>query len=211
MLLSAGCVIILGSCGGSDSSTASGGGSGNSGGGSSTEAWYIQYRGNEVSNGQSLTAYVNEQTAMLVAYDIDGSEISDVTYSSDNESVLSIDTTTGYITANAEGTATVTAYNANDSQSFNFTVMGTEAANGAYSFATASYDEKAEILGVLEKYAVDNYLTGLTIFSNGGYVCYNSDRYTPIPTNYVSGYGWGTRKEGVLSSELENSRGGRPS
>ncbi len=211
MLLSAGCVIILGSCGGSDSSTASGGGSGNSGGGSSTEAWYIQYRGNEVSNGQSLTAYVNEQTAMLVAYDIDGSEISDVTYSSDNESVLSIDTTTGYITANAEGTATVTAYNANDSQSFNFTVMGTEAANGAYSFATASYDEKAEILGVLEKYAVDNYLTGLTIFSNGGYVCYNSDRYTPIPTNYVSGYGWGTRKEGVLSSDLDNARGGRPS
>ena len=213
MLLSVGCVTLLGACGGSDSSTTSstgGGQTSSTSGTSNTDAWYIQYRGNEVSDGASLTAYVNEQTAMLVAYDINGSQISDVSYSSNNESVLSIDTTTGYITANAAGTATVTARNDNDSQSFNFTVYETEAANGAYSYATASYEDKAEILGVLEKYAVDNYLTGLTIFSNGGYVCYNSDRYTPIPTNYVSGYGWGTRKEGVLSSELPNALGGRP-
>ncbi len=214
MFMSVGCVCLLGACSGNDSSTSSSGGAGTSstsGGSSSTsDAWYVQYKGNEVSDGDTITAYVNEQTSMLVAYDIEGSQISDVSYTSNNESVLSIDSTTGYITLNAAGSATVTASNDSDSQSFEFNVLSTEAANGAYSFATASYEEKANILGVLEKYAVDNYMTGLTIFSNGGYVCYNSDRYTPIPTNYVSGYGWGTRKEGVLSSELSKARGGRP-
>ncbi len=221
-LLSVGCMVLLGSCGGSDSSTSSstGGQSSDSStssstegqssdSGSSTEAWYVQYKGNEVTDGQNLTAYVNDQTAMLVSYDINGTQVSDVSYSSSNDSVISIDSTTGYMSINAAGNASVTASNANDSQTYNFTVYETQAANGYYNYSTGTYEEKAEILGNLEKYAVDNYLTGMTIFSNGGYVVYNSDRYTPIPTSYISGYGWGTVKEGSLSSELANARGGR--
>ena len=207
-LLSVGCMVLLGSCGGDDSSTTSTAGQ-SSDSGSSTEAWYVQYKGDEVTDGQNLTAYVNDQTAMLVSYDINGTQISDVSYSSSNDSVISIDSTTGYMSVNAAGEASITASNANDSQTYNFTVYETQVANGYYNYTTASYEEKAEILGNLEKYAVDNYLTGMTIFSNGGYVIYNSDRYTPIPTSYISGYGWGTVKEGILSSELTNARGGR--
>ncbi len=210
LALSLGCLMLLGSCSSEGSSSSSGqSGSGDSEA-AATEAWYVQYKGNEVSDGQSLTAYVSDAAAMLVSYNIDGEQVSDISYTSSNESVLAVDATTGYLTANAAGTASITAYNDYDSQTYNFTVYETEAANGTYNYATASYEEKAEILGELEKYAVDNYLTGLTLFSDGGYVCYNSDRYAPLPTNYVSGYGWGTKKEGVLLSELSGARGGRP-
>ena len=43
-------------------------------------------------------------------------------------------------------------------------------ATGAFSYAAASYDEKANILGKLEKYALDNHFSGLPLFENGGLV-----------------------------------------
>ncbi len=210
LALSLGCMMLLTSCGSESSSSGASGGSGG-GGSTATESWYVQYKGNEISDGQSLDAYVNDPVAILVAYDIDGTQISDISYTSSDDSVLSIDSTTGMLTANAAGSASITANNDNDTQTFNFTVYETEKANGTYNYATASYDEKAEIMGELEKYAVDNYLTGLTLFSNGGYVVYNSDRYAPVPNSYVTGYGWGTVKEGSLMSDLSGARGGEPS
>ena len=68
------------------------------------------------------------------------------------------------------------------------------------TYVAASYEERTVILGILETYAVDNFLTGLTIYGNGGYVMYQ-DRVNPGTgdwTNYIPGYGFGVLAEGDL-------------
>lgn len=79
-------------------------------------------------------------------------------------------------------------------------VIDTTKATGAFSYSSVDYNEKAKILSSMEKYAVDNYLTGITMFSDGSQVCYN-DRYKPEPQSYISGYGWGTYREGKLTGD----------
>lgn len=75
-------------------------------------------------------------------------------------------------------------------------------AHGAHSYVAASYDERAKILGILEKYAVKNNLTGLTLYENGGYVMYHSS-VVKGTNNYIPGYGFGILTEGYLKSDLE--------
>lgn len=41
-------------------------------------------------------------------------------------------------------------------------------------YAKASYEEKAEILGQLEAYALEHNLTGITLYEDGGYTMYNT-------------------------------------
>ena len=68
------------------------------------------------------------------------------------------------------------------------------------TYVAASYEERTEILGILEKWAVENFLTGLTLFGDGGYVMY-ADRVNPGTgdwTNYIPGYGFGVLAEGDL-------------
>lgn len=73
--------------------------------------------------------------------------------------------------------------------------------NGGYNYSGGSTDEelakRAEILGKLEKYAMDTHLTGITLFDNGGYVRY-SDRVKLPTTQYIEGYGYGLLGEGSL-------------
>ena len=77
-------------------------------------------------------------------------------------------------------------------------VMATE---GAWvTYVSESYEERTVILGILEKWAVDNFLTGLTIYGNGSYVMYN-ERVNPGTgdwSNYIPGYGFGVLAEGDL-------------
>lgn len=69
------------------------------------------------------------------------------------------------------------------------------------SFKNVSADEKKKILGLLEGYAVDNALTGISLFENGGYVMYSDTVELPTDT-YVSGYGFGVLREGKITSDL---------
>ncbi len=75
-------------------------------------------------------------------------------------------------------------------------------ANAGYNYAA---DKKArlEILSKLEQYAMENYLTGITLFENGGYVRYSSRVEVPA-TEYITGYGWGILSEGSLNGTLAN-------
>lgn len=77
----------------------------------------------------------------------------------------------------------------------------TEKANGAFSYVAASYEERTEILGKLEKFAVDNYLTGITIYENGGYVMYDTSVKKGTNT-YIPGYGFGVVTEGEITADL---------
>ncbi len=78
-------------------------------------------------------------------------------------------------------------------------------ANTGYNFS-ADTEKKAEILGQLEEYAMKNYLTGITLFENGGYVRYSSRVHLPTQ-NYVTGYGFGLLTEGYLEGTLPAVQG----
>lgn len=73
---------------------------------------------------------------------------------------------------------------------------------GVYSFIDSGVDKKTEILGQLEKYAVDNMITGLPLYENGGTVMY-ARRVVKGTEDYVTGYGFGILREGYLNGSLE--------
>lgn len=68
-------------------------------------------------------------------------------------------------------------------------------------FTYLGYEERAEALGQLEKFAVENYLTGITLYEAGNYAMYNP-RLTFGASSYVPGYGWGTITEGNITAPL---------
>jgi ABC-type oligopeptide transport system substrate-binding subunit len=74
------------------------------------------------------------------------------------------------------------------------------AADGIYSFAAASYEERAEIIGALEKYAQDNYMTGIPLYDNGGLVMYSNRLSIPSDV-FIPNYGFGVG-EGTLLSPM---------
>ena len=125
---------------------------------------------------------------------------------------ITLDEDNGVVTGKADGTATVqvTCLNMDPNKSaeektktISVTVKGTpETAKGAVNYVGLSYEEKLDILGKLEKYAVDNHLTGITLFENGGYVMY-SDRVTRPVNEYVTGYGMGILSEGDITEPME--------
>ena len=72
--------------------------------------------------------------------------------------------------------------------------------NAGQNFAS-NPQVRTEILGKLEKYAMENYLTGISLFENGGYVKY-ADRVNLPTTEYITGYGFGVLTEGELDPNL---------
>lgn len=65
----------------------------------------------------------------------------------------------------------------------------------------SDYDERTEILGILESYAVKNNLTGITMYENGSYVMYDDAVVKGVNT-YIPGYGFGIISEGYISEDL---------
>ncbi len=74
-------------------------------------------------------------------------------------------------------------------------------ASGAQSYVAASYEERTKILGTLEKYAVENNLTGITLYEDGGYVMYN-EAVKKGTNSYIPGYGFGVISEGEITADL---------
>ena len=102
------------------------------------------------------------------------------------------------VTANGATSTQLISVYPEDAKSSDPIVMAT---SGEWvTYVSASYDERTVILGILEKWAVENFLTGLTIYGNGGYVMYN-ERVNPGTgdwSNYIPGYGFGVLAEGDL-------------
>lgn len=184
----------------------------NSGGSGQSEEhnadFYLTYKGEEFEVGSETHAIettVGDRTAILVSHSTTGEQVDTINFKSSDETILRIGLNTGLMTPVKAGSATVTATAASDQKNvitFAVTVKAAEKAVNAYSFTGVSYDEKSRILGAMEKYAVDNYLTGITMFSDGSKVCYNT-RYKPTPKQYISGYGWGTWREGRLDTSIQ--------
>ena len=85
-----------------------------------------------------------------------------------------------------------------------------DAKTGITSLVGASAAERTEVLGALEKYAVDNMITGMPLYENGGYTMYNP-RVVKGCENYITGYGFGIGRYGYLRSDLTNEEVAKPS
>ena len=153
-----------------------------------------------------------EITIVVKAYDADRKEVSDAkfTFIPDDESIISeVALDTGKFVAKKTGTANITVTCLDGvaglaEQTVSVTIGNLEGnAEGAYNYVGKTYEEKLEILGKLEDYAVKNHLTGMTLFQSGGYVMYNP-RIKKATNNYITGYGFGILTEGEILSPMEN-------
>ena len=126
----------------------------------------------------------------------------DLAYSSSNSDVLAV-SEDGVVTAKEPGVASVIALdNASGAvDSFELTVSG-ENANGGFNYSGELYSVQEEILGKLERYAQDTYLSGIPLAGDGAYVMYN-DRVQKGVENYIQGYGFGILQYGSLTKDLE--------
>ena len=76
-----------------------------------------------------------------------------------------------------------------------------ELAQGYADFTELAPEKRGELLGVLEKYANDNFLTGITFYGNGGYVMY-AEGIQKGTNSYIPGYGFGILSEGRITQPL---------
>ena len=74
-------------------------------------------------------------------------------------------------------------------------------ADGVFSYVNSPAAEREKILGLLEEYAVENKISGLTLFNNGGYGLY-SPTLRKGTNNYIPGYGWGNLGDGEIVADL---------
>jgi len=128
--------------------------------------------------------------------DADGREYN---YESDNPSIASIVSTTGHIVTGTTGKVRFTVTELNSGiEAYTVVDVITPApkANGGKNFSAAATsvqrEKRTEILGNLEKYAMDTHLTGISLFENGGYMLYSDRAKTLLGTReYHTGYGYG--------------------
>lgn len=78
------------------------------------------------------------------------------------------------------------------------------ASSGILKYATLSASERSEVTSQLERFAMKNGTTGVSLSDNGGYAVYNSRVHSPLldEDSYLAGYGFGTFMYGSLSEGL---------
>ena len=129
------------------------------------------------------------------------------TFVSSDSTVVDVDSN-AKVVGIKEGSARIliTETVSNISVTLSLTVIDAVPATGGYNYASLAGEEavakRTEILGSLEKYAMDNHLTGITLFENGGLVKY-SERVELPTTNYITGYGFGLLSEGRILSDMD--------
>jgi len=131
-------------------------------------------------------------------------------FTSSDAAVATVDSK-GVITAVGKGTATIAITESTFGKRSQVVVTVSEAvvANGGFNYASLAGQEaintRTEILGKLEKYAMDNHLTGITLFENGGYMKYASRVQLPT-TKYITSYGFGLLTEGTLNADMASEK-----
>ena len=129
------------------------------------------------------------------------------TYETSNSDRMTVDTQ-GVISALEEGSVKITVSESNSGveKELDLTVIpNSHTASGGFNYSALggadAIAKRTEILGKLEKYAVESHLTGITLFENGGYVKYNTRLEIPAK-EYITGYGFGILSDGDINADL---------
>ena len=75
-------------------------------------------------------------------------------------------------------------------------------ANGAYNYENANIEQKNKIVGALERWAVENRLTGLTLYEDGSYSMFN-ERVKKGTDTYIPNYGFAVLSHGQITADLD--------
>ena len=170
-----------------------GGGGGNSGG--DTEVYPTFELATSDGN---YTFNVNDTGSVVLSnfVDMDENALS-MDYFSQNTDVLAVDPITGGFRCLQPGVTYLVAQDITSGavDSIKITVEG-QGFTGTKSYVGLTWQERANILGKLERYAQDTYLTGLPFCGDGQYVMYN-ERVQKGVENYITGYGFGIQQYGT--------------
>ena len=166
----------------------------------------------ELSSTKSISVgeYINVVATVTEVEQGATNVVGEFIYESEDPSIADVDSN-GRITGVKAGTTTISVIcdnfggeESNRTKTIQVTVSGDASnATGAFNYSGASYEEKLDILGKLEDYALNNNLTGITLFENGGYVMY-ADRIQKGTEQYISGYGFGIVSEGTITAPNKN-------
>ena len=172
------------------------------------------------NNPSKIEGFVNETASLrgvVIQSTIEDKEADcTFTFESEDEEVATI-SKTGEIEFLKEGSTTIIVKasnldpddaNAIKKREISVSVKAARTAIGVKSFAADSYFDKLQILGTLEEYAINNHLTGLTLFENGGKMVYS--KRVKIPTKneqYIPGYGFGVLSDGELVGDNLDENG----
>ena len=123
-------------------------------------------------------------------------------FESSKPSIISVDEN-GILTAHASGDVEIDIRETTSGaeRMLFLTAYSQDPLSGLVSLSDSSLEERTEMLGQLEKYAMDNALTGLSLYENGGYIMYNP-RIQKGTENYIPGYGFGNFREGNITEDL---------
>lgn len=83
-------------------------------------------------------------------------------------------------------------------------------ANGGYNYSATNSNSdlsnRSEIIGKLEKYAMNNHLAGIPLFEDGGMIKFSNRVQIPTQAEqYIPGYGFGILEEGELNGTLSSN------
>lgn len=93
----------------------------------------------------------------------------------------------------------------NSSSSTGGTEWTGKLANGVKDLTGLTSDQKTELAGQIEKYAMYHHLTGIPLYGDGGYSLL-SDRVTVPTGEYVTNYGFGTLREGKITRAMSSTQ-----
>lgn len=76
-------------------------------------------------------------------------------------------------------------------------------ADGIFDYSDADYEDKLDMLGALESYALRNHLAGIPLYDDSSYQRF-SQRITLPTTNYITNYGFGVGEATIDPNGLIN-------
>ncbi len=160
----------------------------------------------ELSTGSRDTIYLGEEAQILIR--ATNKSPRTYTYESDDTEYISVDDKGNLLAKKVTPEGITVGISVFEPQSYFTRTLylnvrnRSTPASGGYSYASDT-EKRTEILGELEEFAMKNFLTGLSLFENGGYVRY-SPRFKPGTENYITGFGFGMLSDGTVVSEQED-------
>ncbi len=150
--------------------------------------------------------YVEVTESQASDFDPNNPVAHDFSFESSDPSVLTVDEE-GNLTAlkSSDKPVQITVYESVEdiTRILSVSVYSDDPLTGLASYKSVDVDERTEILGKLEKYAMEEHLTGVSLFENGGYVMYNP-RIQKGTEEYITGYGFGILGEGNITEDLKS-------
>lgn len=115
-------------------------------------------------------------------------------------SIVSCDQSTGVTSATGSASASATETTGSSGSSTQPAVPGF---TGTANLHGISYEDKANILGQVEKHVFADHTSGIPLFDDGGAELLSTRVQPALGKNYLQNYGFGVLREGKITSDMD--------